>query len=68
VVSQEGRSGHFGMKGMRERAKGIGGQLEVWSEHGAGTEVELAIPATVAYGSHAHRRFGLFKNRMGVDS
>ena len=46
---------------MRERAKAIGGQLEVWSEHGAGTEVELTIPASVAYGSRTSRRFRLFQ-------
>jgi hypothetical protein len=34
---------------MRERAKLIGGKLTVWSELGAGTEVELCIPAARAY-------------------
>jgi signal transduction histidine kinase len=68
VLSQEGRPGHFGLKGMRERARGIGGQLEVWSEHGAGTEVELTIPASVAYGRHAIRGFRLFKRKMGTTS
>ena len=58
----EGREGHWGLPGMRERAKAIGGQLEVWSEQGAGTEVELTIPASVAYESPAGRRFRLFKN------
>jgi len=63
VVSQEGRPGHFGLRGMRERSKGIGGQLDVWSERGAGTEVELTIPASVAYGGHVGRRFRLFKSK-----
>jgi signal transduction histidine kinase len=36
---------------MRERAHRLGGQLEVWSEHNAGTEVELIVPGSVAYGS-----------------
>jgi signal transduction histidine kinase len=44
-----GRTGHWGLTGMRERAKRIGGQLEIWSNTGAGTEVELMIPAAVAY-------------------
>jgi signal transduction histidine kinase len=65
MLSQEGRPGHFGLRGMRERSKGIGGQLEVWSERGAGTEVELTIPATVAYGSHVRRRFRVFKRKAG---
>jgi len=51
-VIQEGeRAGHFGLQGMRERAKRIGGQLDVWSEPGAGTEVELRIPGSIAYRS-----------------
>jgi hypothetical protein len=50
VLSQQGRPGHFGLKGMRERSKRIGGQLDVWSECGAGTEVELTVPASVVYG------------------
>ncbi len=66
VLSQEGRAGHFGLRGMRERSKGIGGQLDVRSERGAGTEVELTIPASVAYGRHASRRFRLFKSKTGT--
>ena len=68
VLSREGRPGHFGLRGMRERSKSIGGQLEVWSEHGAGTEMELIIPATIAYGDRVARRFRLFKSKMGTTS
>ena len=42
-------TGHWGLKGMRERAEHLGGELEVWSEPGAGTEIELKIPASIAY-------------------
>jgi signal transduction histidine kinase len=48
-VLQAGRDGHYGMPGMQERAKLVGGKLAVWSEPDAGTEVELTIPASVAY-------------------
>jgi hypothetical protein len=34
---------------MRERGKLIGGELVIWSEVGAGTEVELRIPASTVY-------------------
>jgi signal transduction histidine kinase len=68
VLSKEGRTGHFGLSGMRERTKGIGGQLEVWSERRAGTEVELSIPASAAYGGHSGRRFRLFKRKAGTSS
>ena len=44
-----GRSGHWGLQGMRERARALGGQLSIWSHSGAGTEVELDIPGKVAY-------------------
>ena len=40
---------------MRERATSFGGQLNVWSELGAGTEVELTIPGAIAYGTAAER-------------
>jgi signal transduction histidine kinase len=34
---------------MRERANALGARLEVWSENGVGTEIELVIPAHIAY-------------------
>ena len=51
-LADDGRAGHFGLRGMRERAKRVGGKLTVWSELGSGTEVELRVPA-----SHAYTRF-----------
>ena len=45
--------GHYGMAGMHERAKLIGGTLSVWSEVDSGTETELTIPASVAYAKSA---------------
>jgi signal transduction histidine kinase len=41
--------GHFGLIGMRERAQKIGATLDIWSSRGAGTEVELRVPAAIAY-------------------
>jgi len=46
---QAGRDGHWGLPGMRERAQQIGAQFEMWSEVGAGTEVELRIPGSIVY-------------------
>jgi signal transduction histidine kinase/ligand-binding sensor domain-containing protein len=48
-LGEAGRSGHYGLRGMRERARQIGGKLDVWTQQGAGTEVELKIPDRVAY-------------------
>jgi signal transduction histidine kinase/streptogramin lyase len=54
----DGRPGHWGLRGMRERANAIGADLAIWSRSGAGTEIDLKIPAEVAYQKIA-RRFGL---------
>ena len=51
-----GRDGHWGLAGMRERAQQIGARLDIWSEVGAGTEVELRIPSSVAYGTEGNGR------------
>jgi signal transduction histidine kinase/ligand-binding sensor domain-containing protein len=42
-------AGHWGLRGIRERAERIGAQLDLWSEAGAGTEVQLQVPAAIAY-------------------
>jgi signal transduction histidine kinase len=61
VVKHGGRSGHWGLPGIRERATQIGAQLQVWSELGAGTEVELTIPGSIAYEvSLSRTRFRFF--------
>jgi signal transduction histidine kinase/ligand-binding sensor domain-containing protein len=36
--------GHFGLLGMRERAERLGGDLQLHSEPGSGTEVEVTVP------------------------
>ncbi|WP_192281413.1 sensor histidine kinase [Xanthomonas sp. XNM01] len=43
------RSGHWGLRGMAERAERIGARIQVWSRADAGTEVQIAIPARKAY-------------------
>jgi signal transduction histidine kinase len=40
---------HWGVVGMRERAGKIGSHLAIHSRMGGGTEVELVIPASIAY-------------------
>ena len=48
-VLRSGRDGHWGLSGMRERAGNIGARLKVRSRAAAGTEVELTVPARVAF-------------------
>lgn len=49
ILEAGGRSGHWGLQGMRERAEKIGGQLRFWSRPETGTEVELTVPGATAY-------------------
>ena len=51
-VLRSGRNSHWGLLGMRERAKGIGAQLSLRSRRGAGTEVELAVQTSELHSSH----------------
>ena len=55
VLAQQGVEGHFGLRGMPERAAQMGGKVAVWSEIGAGTEVELRVPARNVYATSAIR-------------
>jgi signal transduction histidine kinase len=48
-ILSSGREGHWGVSGMRERARNVGAHLSIWSNPGAGTEIDLKVPAKVAY-------------------
>ncbi len=39
-----GRRGHFGLSGMRDRARGLGGRCDVQPRLGGGTIVALELP------------------------
>jgi ligand-binding sensor domain-containing protein/signal transduction histidine kinase len=43
-AASNGRDGHFGLIGMRERAEQIGGTLSIKSNPGSGTEVVADVP------------------------
>ena len=65
VLEQSRRPGHWGLPGVRERAQRIGARLDFWSQSGAGTEVELTVPAAIAYEPSSNSpRFKLFR-RVG---
>jgi signal transduction histidine kinase len=48
-ILNNGRPGHWGLAGIRERADNIGSHLNISSKPGCGTEFELIIPARIAY-------------------
>jgi signal transduction histidine kinase len=54
-ILEAGRSGHYGLNGMRERALQSGGTLEIWSRVGSGSEIDLTIPASIAYSNSSKR-------------
>jgi signal transduction histidine kinase/ligand-binding sensor domain-containing protein len=54
VLAAMGKEGHYGLRGLPERASVMGGRLTVWSEPNIGTEVELRVPASAAYARTSH--------------
>ncbi|MGA3225697.1 MAG: two-component regulator propeller domain-containing protein [Acidobacteriaceae bacterium] len=63
VLGLGSRPGHWGLPGMRERAQSLGGQMEVWSESGAGTEIQLTIPASIAYEEFLPEKFYFWRRK-----
>lgn len=45
VAARAAAEGHFGIRGMQERARRIGGRVEIESTPGAGARVTLTLPA-----------------------
>jgi signal transduction histidine kinase len=54
-VLKAGREGHFGLSGLRERAAKIGARLKVRTAAGAGTEIDMLVPAVAAFEQPAPR-------------
>jgi signal transduction histidine kinase/ligand-binding sensor domain-containing protein len=67
VQEDGGRTGHWGVVGMRERAKKIRATLTIWSKPGAGTEVELRVPAHMAYRLRQREPFRWWRRESSVD-
>ena len=66
-VLKQGRPGHYGLSGMRERAEKMGAKFSIWSgATGAGTEIELTISSSIAYAKSAQRfRFWSSREKVG---
>jgi signal transduction histidine kinase/ligand-binding sensor domain-containing protein len=62
VIEGGGKPNHFGLTGMRERARRIHAELRLVSEPGKGTQIELTIPGRIAYATTPRTRSrGLFR-------
>ena len=60
VLAEGGREGHYGLAGMHERARLVGGKLAVLSKCDTGTEAELTIPGSLAYAKSPVSRWSIF--------
>src|SRR5262249_34699470 len=66
TILEEGREGHYGLQGLRERARQVAGTLDIWSRPGAGTEIDLSIASAIAYRTSSnHRWVRPFRNTAG---
>jgi signal transduction histidine kinase len=68
IMNSGFRTGHWGLPGMRERATKLGGHLDIWSRPGAGTEIELRVPAAAAYVPRRKRRILSWLRAVTSDS
>jgi signal transduction histidine kinase/ligand-binding sensor domain-containing protein len=67
VVLTEGREGHFGLQGMRERAERISSKFTLNSTPNSGTVMTLVVPGNVIFRKASATRFERFKNFFGLD-
>jgi signal transduction histidine kinase/ligand-binding sensor domain-containing protein len=64
ILRDGGVPGHWGLRGMRERARKIDAQLRMASQPANGTQIVLRISAAAAY-RYGRRRWLLFPARSG---
>jgi ligand-binding sensor domain-containing protein/signal transduction histidine kinase len=48
-VVEKGKEGHFGLRGMRERAERVGSKFTLVSSPGSGTAITLVVPGRIAF-------------------
>jgi signal transduction histidine kinase len=65
-ILEKGRPGHYGLPGLRERARQVGADLSIWSREDTGTEIDLSFVGSIAYGRLPRRsRLRLFGKKVG---
>jgi signal transduction histidine kinase len=62
-VAEQGKPGHFGLQGMRERTARIGGKLTLATSATTGTDIRLVIPGRIIF-RDAHRRRGAVVRKL----
>ena len=73
-VAAQGKDGHYGLQGMRERAGRISGSLSLKTSPDSGTEIELIVPGRIVFRSPRSswsplftRMKELFRGPVGTD-
>ena len=73
-VAAQGKDGHYGLQGMRERASRISGSLSLKTSADSGTEIELIVPGHIVFRSPRSswsplftRMKELFRGPLGTD-
>jgi signal transduction histidine kinase/ligand-binding sensor domain-containing protein len=65
-ILEQGRPGHYGLHGIRERARQVSADLTIWSRAYSGTEIDLSLDGSIAYGRPPRQaRFQLFRKKVG---
>jgi len=49
AIASQGKEGHFGLRGMRERAARIGAQLTIATSPASGTDITLVVPGRIVF-------------------
>ncbi|MEP7043499.1 MAG: two-component regulator propeller domain-containing protein [Dokdonella sp.] len=57
--------GHWGLIGMRERARELGGRIDICSGSKPGTEIQFEVPGEIAYWTSDAPQISWF-NRLGI--
>ena len=63
---RSGRPGHFGLKGMQERAERIGATLTLLTSPTGGTEVCLVVPGSVVFRTYDAPETSSFSRFFGL--
>jgi len=63
AVLEQGKAGHYGLRGMRERAARIGGRLAINPGPRSGTAITLIVPGRVAFTTASRSQYDSAVNR-----
>jgi signal transduction histidine kinase/ligand-binding sensor domain-containing protein len=64
AIASQGKDGHFGLRGMRERAARIGAQLTIASSPASGTDVTVVVPGRIVFRKGRTTEYEKHKNPL----